>query len=55
MDLKIQKKFETEKGKPCILVDGHKYREFNVLSAVKIIGAGGAEHWGPLSRRAHSG
>jgi len=31
MDLKIQKKFETEKVKPCILVDGHKYREFNVL------------------------
>jgi len=31
MDLKIQKKFQTEKGKPCILVDGYKYREFNVL------------------------
>jgi hypothetical protein len=31
MDLKIKKKFETEKGKPYILVDGHKYREFNVL------------------------
>jgi|UniRef100_A0A2S2QUW6 hypothetical protein len=31
MDLKIQKKFQTEKGKLCILVDEHKYREFNVL------------------------
>lgn len=32
MDLSILKKFETEKGKPCILLDdGHKYREYKVL------------------------
>jgi len=32
MDLSILKQFETEKGKPCILLDdGYKYREYKVL------------------------
>ncbi|XP_022160431.1 uncharacterized protein LOC111026623 [Myzus persicae] len=31
MEKQIQKKFETEKGKPCILVEDYKYSEFKVL------------------------
>jgi len=31
MEKQIQKKFETEKGKLCILVEDYKYSEFNVL------------------------
>lgn len=34
MDLCISKKFETEKGKPCILVNGYKYREYKILKSV---------------------
>lgn len=31
MEKQIQKKFETEKGKPCLLVDGYKFSESKVL------------------------
>jgi hypothetical protein len=31
MDIKIQKKFKIEKGKPCLLVDGYKFSESKVL------------------------
>jgi len=31
MDLCILKKFETEKGKPHILINDYKYREYKIL------------------------
>jgi hypothetical protein len=34
LDLSISKKFETEKGKPCILVNGHKYRDYEILKNI---------------------
>ncbi|KAF0685400.1 FLYWCH-type domain-containing protein [Aphis craccivora] len=37
MDLCTSKKLETEKGKPSILVNGHKYREYKILKSVDSI------------------
>ncbi|KAL4143635.1 hypothetical protein QTP88_005947 [Uroleucon formosanum] len=31
METQMQKKFETEKGEPCLLVDGYKFSESKVL------------------------